>query len=664
MILEKLELTNYRVFSGEVEIDLSPRVRYKKRKPIILFGGLNGAGKTSILTAIRLALYGKQSLGLSVSVKSYHEFLDRSIHKGKSDDKQHYEASVALTFKYSKLGEVRTYHAQRIWVRTKKGIKEKLVLMQDDIVLTDMTMEQSQGFLNELIPIGVSDLFFFDGEKIGELAEDAKGAALGDAIKKLLGLDLMEKLDEDLGHLLRDYYKEGASKKVKKQIELLEDQFEKSRNKAAEALINYEQLKPRFIQAKEEVQRIRIRLLSQGGAWAESKEKERENVSELKEERKNIKRELIESFDSEFPLSLAPKLLKKTISQLRKESKSKVSRAAHTVLGNHIENLQKEVRSEFDEKTSNSVLKMVNTEFAEIIDAANDSGLLHDISDRELGIFEAAVKNSRLLKERKVTPLGQRLARIENDIDQGGEKIARAPEDNQLVSLFEEQEKAIAEKKACEVAQDNHIKAHKKCLREAIDIARKLEKETEKLLDMQSGDRSFKNASNSRRLLKAFVEQMAKRKIKELEEEFLRSFKRLMRKGDVDLIASISPDDFSVTLKSRKGNEIDKDDLSAGEKQIYAISILEALARTSGRNLPMIIDTPLGRLDSIHRNKLINNYFPTASHQMIILSTDTEVDEKFYSDLSPNISHAFKLDYDAKLGSSNLTEGYFWRGNA
>ncbi|MEI2768376.1 MAG: hypothetical protein V9E86_07805 [Nitrosomonas sp.] len=89
---------------------------------------------------------------------------------------------------------------------------------------------------------------------------------------------------------------------------------------------------------------------------------------------------------------------------------------------------------------------------------------------------------------------------------------------------------------------------------------------------------------------------------------------------------------FTVTLKDNNGREINKDELSAGEKQIYAIAILEALARTSKRRLPIIIDTPLGRLDSIHRTKLINNYFPYASHQVIILSTDTEVDESFYSD--------------------------------
>jgi len=129
----------------------------------------------------------------------------------------------------------------------------------------------------------------------------------------------------------------------------------------------------------------------------------------------------------------------------------------------------------------------------------------------------------------------------------------------------------------------------------------------------------------------------------------------------MEIQAKIDPKSFTVTLTDLHGKKINKKKLSAGEKQIFAIAMLEALGRTSGRNLPIIIDTPLGRLDSHHRTKLVNNYFPTASHQVLILSTDTEIDESFYKELSPEISHAFYVDYDPAEGSSTYTEGYFWR---
>ena len=76
------------------------------------------------------------------------------------------------------------------------------------------------------------------------------------------------------------------------------------------------------------------------------------------------------------------------------------------------------------------------------------------------------------------------------------------------------------------------------------------------------------------------------------------------------------------------------------------------------------IDTPLGRLDSKHRANLVMNYFPRASHQVIILSTDTEVNEEFYGELSPNISHAYKFNYDSTTGSTQPIEEYFWKPRA
>ena len=89
--------------------------------------------------------------------------------------------------------------------------------------------------------------------------------------------------------------------------------------------------------------------------------------------------------------------------------------------------------------------------------------------------------------------------------------------------------------------------------------------------------------------------------------------------------------------------------------------MLEALGKASGRSLPIIIDTPLGRLDSKHREKLVESYFPRASHQVIVLSTDTEVDQRFYDGLRPSVSHAFHLKFDQAERSTAAEEGYFWK---
>ena len=101
-------------------------------------------------------------------------------------------------------------------------------------------------------------------------------------------------------------------------------------------------------------------------------------------------------------------------------------------------------------------------------------------------------------------------------------------------------------------------------------------------------------------------------------------------------------------------------ELSAGEQQLYAIAMLWALRQVSGRPLPIMIDTPLGRLDSNHRRRLIERYFPHASHQVVMFSTDTEVDETFYEALQPVVSRAYHLDFDETERMTEIREGYFW----
>ncbi|MEI2768377.1 MAG: hypothetical protein V9E86_07810 [Nitrosomonas sp.] len=140
--------------------------------------------------------------------------------------------------------------------------------------MSELNDEQCQGFLNELIPIGVSDLFFFDGEKIAELAEDAKGVALGDSIKKLLGLDLLETLDADLGILLRSETKKGKVKQIQEQIEELEKALSLNEHKANKAIEEYHQALISQKSLDADIQKFENQLSTRGGAWAAAREDE------------------------------------------------------------------------------------------------------------------------------------------------------------------------------------------------------------------------------------------------------------------------------------------------------------------------------------------------------------------------------------------------------
>jgi len=125
---------------------------------------------------------------------------------------------------------------------------------------------------------------------------------------------------------------------------------------------------------------------------------------------------------------------------------------------------------------------------------------------------------------------------------------------------------------------------------------------------------------------------------------------------------AIEEKDFSITLFRKNGTALSKDELSTGEKQIYAIAMLTALARVSGRPIPFVIDTPLARLDIEHRSNLVSNFFPKVSHQVVIFSTDTEIDRAYFEQLAPFISKAYLLLYGGD-DSTTVSEGYFWRAD-
>jgi DNA sulfur modification protein DndD len=163
-----------------------------------------------------------------------------------------------------------------------------------------------------------------------------------------------------------------------------------------------------------------------------------------------------------------------------------------------------------------------------------------------------------------------------------------------------------------------------------------------------------------RSILQEYLKAATGRRVATLQRNVEQMLKRLARKEDLVTQLSIDPKDYSVTLIDARGEQIRKGGLSAGEKEIYAICLLWGLAKTSGRELPIVIDTPLSRLDSDHRRAIVQKYYPEASRQVIILSTDTEIDKEYYRLLEPNIDKAYLLDYDQGSGRTRVKSGYFW----
>ena len=360
------------------------------------------------------------------------------------------------------------------------------------------------------------------------------------------------------------------------------------------------------------------------------------------------------------PISIPKKLIKRLDKQLASESALKDQRQYEKQLATRVGKLKTSLRKEYTTDTVKHILSMVDKTL--LPTSTEKATVVHDLSATQHDNFLKTIEQS-IIQADTLRSTNKKLKSVLRDIEKRKDNLGRAPEQNKLKKVMDKLLSLQKKHGAVENEYENTLNVYKRSIRLAIDSARKLKKLENESMSEASDTRALRYAQSSKSILKEFSEKMAARKTKDLEAEFLRSMEKLARKSDMDMRAKIDPVNFRVELVRKDGTKINKNELSAGEKQIYAISILEALARTSGRKLPIIIDTPLGRLDSHHRENLVKHYFPHASHQVIILSTDTEIDQNYVSQFSSYISHAFRLNYNKTEESSSAVEGYFWRIN-
>ena len=201
----------------------------------------------------------------------------------------------------------------------------------------------------------------------------------------------------------------------------------------------------------------------------------------------------------------------------------------------------------------------------------------------------------------------------------------------------------------------------------SLSVAEKeLEKAEKEELVKKSEDELHQNMkvqlSKARDRLREFTEKIRISHFHLLEKEIASGLKTLLRKKDWIQSVKINQankNEFNVSLRIENNVEINASKLSAGERQLLAVSVLWALARKSRVSLPTVIDTPLGRLDSKHRRYFVENYFPYVSNQVILLSTDEEISGKYYDFLKKHVGREYQIQYNEQSQSSEIKAGYF-----
>lgn len=665
MIINELKLSNFCIYKGEHEFNLAPASHRGKSKPVVLFGGMNG-GKTTILDAVQLVLYGKRSKCSKRGEKSYEDFLRGCINH---DVDPQMGASIGLTFRYASEGAENVYEVLRMWSAGSGGaIRERVTVLKDGEPDHWMAENWNQ-LVDDLIPFGVAQLCFFDAEKIRFLAEDeTSNVALGDAIKALLGLDLAERLVADSTVL-----ESRIAKRVRKSDELkaladLEETWRVKKEVVERLKQDHAGIVPQLERATSRANKAEANFAKVGGKHWEQREERKRQQGELEKTVQYCEESLVDLASGALPLALVGDLLGQMAEQAQLERSSAESDFLTSLLTKRDKELLKKLKAV---KAAEKIVT-VASEFLEAdrskrqqsvcVDAWLD---LPDVSARRLDQLLESGITGRL---EETNDLLSKLEDAKRDLENVERSLAAAPKEDAIKGVAEELKAATAE--ATELRQ--RLNRIENDLKPAEFEFAELEKQIKKLNHQHINEKveSDQNArigalvSRTQETMKAFLKRATDKKIARLSDLVTTSFRFLLHKQQLVERVVIDPDDFSITLIDKAGTVLPKDRLSEGEKQIFAISVLWGLSQASARPLPAIIDTPMGRLDSEHRNQLVERYFPHASHQVIILSTDTEIEVNYFEQLKPSVARAYHLNYDEAGRMTNVEEGYFWKAAA
>jgi len=650
MLLTELVLHNVGAYEGRQVVNL----RTVPGKPVILVGGLNGCGKTTFLDAIQLALYGNRARLSNRGGGAYEDFLRASISRGVDATEG---ASVSLTFEVDDDGLLHSYKVVRGWVSTGKRLKETLEVFVDARWDENLSNNWAD-HVEDLLPLEIAGLFFFDGEKIEALADPERAATvIQTAVYSLLGISTLEQLRTDLTVLQRRQLPHSGDPVIDQQLTDFQEQITKIQSEIDQTAQRLAAAHAEVRAAAKVEQQAEMDFARDGGDLFERR-------TELETERRVLSDQLIGTQTQLRAQAegLLPLLLTQSILQALNVTAS--------------------------ERPSSA-----SVEFALSALKAHDELVIQNFAGHELDILKKALAEATKLdleryapnesQDSVASPLNltstlSRLAIVKVDVEQLLQ-ISRGLRDS--IDTIDVQLAGVPDSDAIQQLQGAlstarlahaELLGRARLLSEDLDQLKRRRSNLEAQFAKTEADRLHTKIANEdiRRIidhtmrvqvtLTELRERLLLRHIAKIEIATLESFGKLMRKTGLIADLRIDPKTFGVTLITGTGDVIDPNRLSAGERQLLAVALLWGLARVAGNRLPTVIDTPLGRLDSVHRQHLVDRYFPSAGDQVILLSTDEEIDKALLARLAPSISHLYTLEQHQSELKTEVTSGYFW----
>lgn len=657
MLLEKITLTDFGGYSGTQEVVLAPPSQHK---PIVLFGGLNGAGKTTILDALQLGLFGQLAKCSNREGMRYQTYLASCVNRCSAQQ----EAKIGLEFRHTMSGKETTYWLRRSWRNTGNGVREYFTVLVDG-KQADYLSDSWSSHVESIMPPNIAHLFFFDGEQAEQYASSENSSELiMTTIMNLLGLDIVSRLNRDL-QIIERRTKAGAAETDEKQsIDSLEEEISELQCKKKEMQSQLDQVKKQGMRkAILQEKKLTQQLKKLGGDLFER----RADIEEAATNSKNLLSECESELRKLAEGVLAFGTIERLIEQLFKRDVKERKIAEAKLVLTHLQEVHTRIITKLNESNAdNTAIKMVDKQFNFEVRSIKRAvkGKIENPLDEDTRLMVSVLSTEAMATAKeKARSLYSQLEELRAKANDASLELASVPQEDEISDVLQER----AEVQHSIRAQDKQVMdlaAEIEDLDKAIiDKDKKLQtiltRIAERAGHLEDAARIIKYSNKARSTIEEFKHRVILRHIDRIQTAVLECLWRLLRRKNLICKVRIDPKTFELKLYDSRDRLLSPERLSAGERQLLAISLVWGMSRVSGRPLPTAIDTPLGRLDSIHRKYLVNRYFPQASHQVLLFSTDEEITGPLFKSLEKHVGRKYHIAYDEAKDVSTITEGYF-----
>lgn len=709
MKINKLILKNFSSFEGTNEFDFS----VTEDKNIILIGGQNGAGKTSLFSAIKVALYGPLAFGY-VGANAHYTSKIKDYINAKAFHSDRVESGVVINISVKVEREYFDYEISRTWTYTKQRLEEQFLIKKAGVLLNNQEKAYFSNYLLGVIPPDLFDFFMFDGEEVGNIfATSAYNNYVKNALFTMCDMDVYE--------LVRKYTSSYVSKSDIEEIdsseyETLRIQVDELDEKIHELERQKTELESAISDNQIQLDELETAYKNAGGITPLEREKlakEYNDAEKVKQEKALQLRNFVEGM---MPFYIVRDFADKISEQLDLEEKGEIFYyVQNKIQKKAIKNVLMKHGDVSDEAIEDVVAVLLDTfrpkGYSEDVEA------IHDLSKEEIGRVNAIFSSIYDFDEAVMIQIikdKQKAAQITVDIN----RLLKSSMAEDDVKLFAEKENALLKARDSYVHELHNVELTLNEKNEEIAcLIQERNKKHQELVNSAQNKHVYELSFGVSRIMEKLLDKKTETVREKLEQLTVENLHSIYRKDNLithieiekdyqfslfqnvsyyagELLSLINNIGYEAAEKSigHKGlkelcdkyetdsilglkkalmqtsrmelidtyKKIELSRLSKGERQIFILALYWAIIMISGQDIPFIIDTPYARIDANHRKEISEKFFPNISKQVVILSTDEEINEEYYKIIHPYVAKEYLLTNDESINKTTVENKYFF----